>query len=101
MRVYTALDSKQLNAMNDITPADLARGRKLKIGAVAAPILLTVIPAVVTLLLLLLAASGPPVAAVILFAGIIATVIGFIIGIVITAILQHKRSLWTKAEEVT
>lgn len=82
--------------MNDITPADFARGRKLKIGAVAAPVLLTVVPAVVTFLLLLLAASGPPVAAVILFAGIIATVIGFIIGIVITAILAHKSSVWTK-----
>ena len=91
-----ALDSKPLTAMNDITPGDLARGRKLKIGAVAAPVLLTVLPAVVTFLLLLLAASGPPVAAVILFAGIIATVIGFVTGIVIAVILAYKSSLWTK-----
>lgn len=82
--------------MNDITPADLARGRKLKIGAVAAPILLTMAPAVITFLLLLLAASGPPVAAVILFAGIVATAIGFVTGIVIAAILAHKHSAWTR-----
>ena len=82
--------------MNDITPRDLARGRKLKIGAVMAPVLLTMLPGLTTFLLLLLAASGPPVAAVILFVGIIATCLGFITGSVITGILVHKRSVWTK-----
>ena len=82
--------------MNDITPRDLARGRKLKIGAVMAPVLLTMLPGLTTFLLLLLAASGPPVAAVILFLGIIATCLGFITGSVITGILVHKRSVWTK-----
>ena len=82
--------------MNDITPADLARGRNLKIGAITAPILLTVLPALVTFLLLLLAASGPPVAAVILFAGVVATVIGFVTGMFILGLLVHKRSVWTR-----
>ena len=82
--------------MRDITPSDIAKSRKLKIGAIAAPVLLTVIPAVVTFILLLLAASGPPAAAVILFVGIIATVIGLLAGIVIAAILAHKSSVWTK-----
>ena len=82
--------------MNDITPADLARGKKLKIGAVAAPVVFTLVPAAITLLLLLLAASGPPVAAVILFAGIIATVLGFVTGITISGVLLQKNSAWTK-----
>jgi len=82
--------------MYDITPSDLARGRKLKIGAISAPVVLMTLPAVVTLLLMLLAASGPPVAAVILFAGIIATVFGFIAGVVIAAILASKHSRWTR-----
>ena len=82
--------------MNDITPADLARGRKLKIGAAAAPVVLTGLPAAVTLLLMLLAASGPPVAAVILFFGIIATAIGFVTGMFILGLLVHKRSQWTR-----
>ena len=82
--------------MNDITPADLARGRKLKIAAATAPIALTGLPAAVTFLLMLLAASGPPVAAVILFFGIIATAIGFLAGMFILGLLLHKRSLWTK-----
>lgn len=61
-----------------------------------APVLLTMLPGLTTFLLLLLAASGPPVAAVILFVGIIATCLGFITGSVITGILVHKRSVWTK-----
>jgi len=82
--------------MNEITPSDFARGRKLRIGAFAAPVFLTLSPAIITFILLLFAASGPPVAALILFAGIIATVIGFITGIVIAAILAQKRSAWTR-----
>lgn len=82
--------------MYEITPADLAYGRKLKIGAVAAPILLTAIPALVTFILLLFAASGPPAAFVILFAGVVATLLGFLIGLVLTVVLASKRSAWTK-----
>src|SRR3954447_13609373 len=81
--------------MNDITRADLARGKKLKIGAAAAPVGFTLIPAGITLLLLLLAASSPPVAAVMLFVGIIATVLGFVTGIVISGVLLQKNSAWT------
>lgn len=91
-----ALDSIQLRVMNDITPADLARGRNLKVGAIAAPVLLTALPAVITFLLLILAASGPPVAAVILFAGVVATAIGFVTGMFILGLLVHKRSVWTR-----
>lgn len=82
--------------MYEITKGDLARGRKLKIGAVAAPVVLTVLPLAVTLLLTILAASGPPAAAVILFAGIVATLIGFLIGVTTSAVLVHKHSVWTK-----
>ena len=81
--------------MYEITPADLSRGRKLKAGAIGAPLLFTLVPVIITLALLLLAASGPPVAAVILFAGIFATVIGFVTGLVIAAILGKKASVWT------
>ena len=82
--------------MYEITAIDIARGRKLKIGAVAAPLLLSIIPAFVTFLLLLLAASGPPAAALILFFGVIATFVGFIVGLGITGVLVHKYSKWSK-----
>lgn len=82
--------------MYEITQSDLARGRKLKIGAVAAPFVLTLIPALITLVLMLLAASGPPAAAVILFFGIVATAVGFLTGVATALILTYRRSVWTK-----
>src|SRR5258708_35925244 len=84
-----------MSYMYDITPSDLAKGRNLQIGAFAAPVLLTLIPAIITFLLLLLAATGPPVAAVILFVGVIATVIGFITSVVIAVVLAQRRSVLT------
>lgn len=82
--------------MRDITPTDIARGRRLKTGAIAAPVLLTLVPAAVTLLLVFLAASGPPAAAVIFFVGMIATLIGLVAGLVTSAVLIHSRSGWKK-----
>lgn len=82
--------------MADITKDDLARGRKLKIGAMAAPVVLTAAPAIVTLLLILVFAGVQPAAAIVLFLGIIATVIGFLAGVTTAVVLAHKRSLWTK-----
>ncbi len=81
--------------MEEITKADLARGRRYKIGAAAAPLLFPVVPAAVTLVLMLLAASGPPAAAVILFVGVLFTVLAFLSGIVTSAIFLKKNSDWT------
>src|SRR5687768_12989833 len=82
--------------MDEITPKELSRGKKLAVGAVAAPVLLTLVPAIITFVALLIGAAGPPAAAVILFTGAIATVLGFIIGLVISGILVYRRSEWTK-----
>jgi hypothetical protein len=82
--------------MYEITRNDLARGRKLKIGAASAPVLLSLVPAIVTFLLLLFAAGSPPAAAVILFFGIVGTIIGFITGIGIAGYLVHKHSKWSR-----
>lgn len=82
--------------MYEITKADLARGRKLKLAAVATPLVLTAVPAVITLLLLLFAAGTPPVAAVIFFFGLIATVLGFVLGMIATGVFVHRHSAWTK-----
>ena len=82
--------------MYEITESDFTRGRRLKIGAVAAPFLLTLVPALITFVLMLLAASGPPAAAVILFFGVIVTTIGFVLGLVTALILTYRRSVWTR-----
>jgi hypothetical protein len=83
-------------SMDDIQPSELKKGRRYKIGAAAAPVLLPVIPAAITFVLLLLAASGPPAAAVILFVGIVSTILALLTGIIISAVLLKKNSDWTK-----
>ncbi len=82
--------------MDDITPSDLKRGRRLKLGAVAAPIVLTTVPALVTLLLMLFAAPSPPTAFLIFIAGIVATSLCFVAGITATGVLAYKHSRWTR-----
>lgn len=83
-------------ALERISPSDLRRGSRLKAGAIAAPFILPILPAVITLLLVLLTASGPPAAAVILFFGAIATGLAFITGLIITGVLAARRARWTK-----
>jgi len=82
--------------LQEITPADLARGRKLKLWAVAAPVLLTLLPAIVTFLLMLFFAGGTPMAIIALTFGVIAMAFGFLSGIVITLIMARKHSVWTR-----
>lgn len=78
----------------DITPRELARGRNLKIAAIASPIVLTLLPAIVTLALFILFASTPPMAATILFLGFIIAIVGFIKGLVLTGIFSYRYSNW-------
>lgn len=82
--------------MYEITKSDLSKGRKLKVAAIASPLILTVIPALITLILLLVGVSSPPVAAVIFFFGLLVTAIGFVVGLTATGIFLHRHSTWTK-----
>ena len=79
----------------EITKEDLRKRQRLTIGAVGAPLALTLVPAILTILAVLIASTGPPVAAVMLFAGIVLTVIGFIAGATISALLLQRRAAWT------
>jgi hypothetical protein len=80
----------------DIPKRELARGRNLKIAAVSAPIVLSVVPAVVFLLLMFLFGSTPPVAATFFFIGLILTIVGFVIGLGLSAFFAIRHSSWTK-----
>jgi len=82
--------------MADITKEDLARGRRLKLGALTAPVALTAAPALLTFVLVLVFAGVQPAAAIVLFLGVIATIIGFLAGITTAVVLAHRRSVWTK-----
>lgn len=79
-----------------MTAKELARGRNLKIGAVTAPVLLAVFPAIVFLVLFILFSATPPAAISLLFFGVLSTVIGLVIGLGISGWLVYKHSEWTK-----
>lgn len=80
----------------EVTDRDLARGRNLKIAAVAAPLLLTGIPAVLFTVLAFLFGATPPAAFTLFVLGIILTAVGFIVGIALTGFFIYRRSNWTK-----
>lgn len=82
--------------MYEIDDKEMRRGRRLATAAAAAPVVLGGVPLVVTFLLVLLVAAGPPAAAAMLFGGLIITLIGFVIGLGLSAYFLHRRSTWTK-----
>ncbi|CAN5728535.1 hypothetical protein BH24ACI3_BH24ACI3_17220 [soil metagenome] len=85
----------ELPTKYDVSKRELARGRNLKIAAFGSPIVLTVLPAAVSIFLFFLLGSTPPVAASILFLGLIITAVGFVKGMIISAIMTYKYSKWS------
>lgn len=78
-----------------ITDRDLARGRNLRIGGIAAPIVLTILPLALFILLTIIL-SGAPIFAISSFlAGIIATVLGLFIGLGLSGYFFIKHQRWT------
>jgi hypothetical protein len=86
----------ELATRYDVTSKDLAKGRNMMIGAVGAPIVLTVLPAIVFVILFVLFGSTTSAAFSLLFFGVLSTVIGLIIGLVVSGILLYRHSNWTK-----
>lgn len=86
----------QLESKYDISKKELAKGTRMKIAMWSSPIVLTALPVIVFSLLFVLFGSTPPIAATFLFLGIISAIAGFIIGLIITAIIGYRYSNWTK-----
>lgn len=80
----------------DVSKKELAKGRKLAIGAVSAPLVLAGLPAALFLFLLFVFGSTPPVAATIFFLGIIVTILGLAIGLGISGYLAYRRTVWSR-----
>jgi len=78
----------------DVTPRDMARGRNLKLAAITSPIILTALPALITVVLFTILATTPPLAATILFLGVMFILVGFLIGISLTAVFSFRYSKW-------
>lgn len=79
----------------DVSKRDLARGRNLKVAAIASPLVLTAIPAAVSIFLFIFFASSPPVAATIFFFGFLITVVGFLKGSLLSAFFGYRYSRWS------
>ncbi|MBK9165786.1 MAG: hypothetical protein IPM21_18125 [Acidobacteria bacterium] len=84
----------ELPVKYDIEPRELARGRNLRLAAIASPVVLTLLPVIVSAILFVLFASSPPVAATILFFGFLITAIGFLKGAILSGIFGYKYSRW-------
>lgn len=80
----------------DVSKRDLARGRNLKIAAVASPLVLSAVPGAIFLFLMFLFGSTPPLAATFFFLGLILAIVGFVVGLGFTAFFAYRHSNWTK-----
>jgi hypothetical protein len=80
---------------NEPTKRELAKGRNLAVGAVAAPIVLAGGPALISLVLLALLGVTPPVAATILFLGMMITLAGLLVGFGLSGYFLYRRSVWS------
>ena len=78
-----------------ITDRDLARGRNLRIAGVAAPIVLTVLPAALFLILTAVFFGTPTIVISTLFFGLVATVVGLLIGLGLSAYFFVKHQRWS------
>jgi uncharacterized membrane protein YccC len=71
---------------------DIRRGKRLRTTAMAAPIVTTAIPAILFVLAFILIGGTPPTAAVIIFFGLLATILGFVAGLTASGVMMYRRS---------
>lgn len=81
----------------DVSRKDLAKGRRMKIAAWTAPVLLSVVPFLLFFILMFVFGTSPPAAATLLFLGIISAIAGLVLGLVISGVLAYRYSNWTNA----
>ncbi|MCA1625720.1 MAG: hypothetical protein LC778_18350 [Acidobacteria bacterium] len=84
----------ELQIRYEVTRKDLAKDKALKIGAWAAPVLLSVTPALVFFILFFLFGSTPPAAASFFFLSIISLIVGFLLGLIVAGGIMFYRSRW-------
>ncbi len=80
----------------DISKRELSRGRNLKIGAVAAPVLLTAAPAAVFTVLAFVFGATPPAAFTFFFLGLVATLVGLGIGLGLSGFFIYRHVDWSR-----
>ena len=86
----------ELEARYDVTKKDLARGKRMKIAAWTAPILLSTLPFLLFFILSFIFGTSPPAAITLISLGVITGVIGLIVGLIISGVLAYRYSNWTR-----
>lgn len=80
----------------EITKADLARGRNLKIAGIGAPIFLTAVPFILFLVITLVLSTSPAFAISSLFIGFVLSLIGLVTGLGISGFTFYRHQEWSK-----
>jgi hypothetical protein len=78
-----------------VTDRDLARGRNLRIAGISAPIILTVVPFALFLILTAIFSGTPTIVISTLFFGAVATVLGLLIGLGLSAFFFVRHQRWS------
>lgn len=86
-----------LELKNEVTKKELARGKRKKLAAFAAPVVFPIIPFFIFTVLFFLFGSTPPAAATFLFLGIISSVIAFVVGLITSGVLGYSYQNWLKS----
>src|SRR4030095_15568023 len=84
----------ELTSKYDISPREFARGRNLKMAAFLSPVVLTIPVLIITFVLVFFLAGSPPVAATLLFLGLVVTMIGLFVGLILSGIFSYRYSYW-------
>jgi hypothetical protein len=82
----------QLEPRYEITRRDLAKDKALKYGAWTAPLLLSLIPAVILFIFSLFSTGATT--AMFVFFSLIALIVGFVLGMIVTGSILFYRSRW-------
>ncbi|MFV0387208.1 MAG: hypothetical protein ACK5NT_00495 [Pyrinomonadaceae bacterium] len=78
----------------EVTNADVAKDKALKLGAIVAPLALALIPSAILLVLAFTVALTPPAVFTMLFFSFLSLIIGAIVGFAISGGLLFYRSKW-------
>lgn len=84
----------QLERRYEVTNKDLAKKKALKYGAIAAPVVLSAVPALILFVLGFIFGTTPPVAAMFFFMSLISLIGGFVLGLGTSGGLMYYRSKW-------
>lgn len=86
----------ELEPRYTVTKKDLAKGRRMKMTAWSAPVLLSTFPVLIFTVLFVLFGTSPPLAFTFFFFGLVLAITGLLTGLVISAVFAYRYSEWLK-----